>query len=118
MTETRLAGDVTHGTAHPGNAGAAEEAGPSRPGRRRPPPGVLALAAALAVAIGAIIAIVTFIAPLAGAPGLPTAAMPIASRHSPWAAARFSPAATAADLAPPARTRHATGPVTGPCAPA
>ena len=69
MTDPGIAGDATRGTAHPWNAGAAGEAGPSRPGRRRPPQGALALAVALAVAIGGLIAILAFLVPLASAAG-------------------------------------------------
>jgi hypothetical protein len=71
MTDTGIAGDATRGTAHPWNAVAAGEAGPARPGRRRPPQGLpaVALAVAVAVAIGGLIAIAAFLAPLASAAG-------------------------------------------------
>jgi hypothetical protein len=69
VTDTGIAGDVTGRTAHPRSAAAAEGAGAWRPRRRRPPQGVLALALALVVAIGGLIAIVTFLAPLASAAG-------------------------------------------------
>jgi hypothetical protein len=69
MTDSGIAGDVTCQTAHPCDATAAEGAEASRPRRRRLPQGALALAVALVVAIGGLIAIVTFLAPLASAAG-------------------------------------------------
>jgi hypothetical protein len=69
MIDSGIAGDVTRGTAHPSNVAASEEAGASRSRRRRPRQGVVALAVALVVATGALIAVVMFLAPLASAAG-------------------------------------------------